>query len=265
MSDNKKKSNLKTYIIFGIIIVVCFFAGLLAGFLSDVAEEAWATINWAETYKGVMLPTVVFFTLLVVAGFAVSLIIFMRNKKATKKAESLDEDDYSDFLDEMENKFEIPLVVEGAIFLSSLLFFGLVMFFDTKMADAGIEYELSTALVIITLFVFVLSLALYLAINHITVEFVKKINPEKRGNIFELNFRKKWVDSMDEAELAKLGQKTFVAYVAGITTAIFMWLICFIGMVSFDTGILPIIVCVVFSLVLFLTASIGKTGKKKEK
>lgn len=60
-------------------------------------------------------------------------------------------------------------------------------------------------------------------IQHLVVEYVKKINPEKKGNALDSNFLGKWYESFDEAEKYIVGQVCYNTYI--VTTKIFSFLL----------------------------------------
>ena len=68
----------------------------------------------------------------------------------------------------------------------------------------------------------------------------KEINPEKKGSVYDLKFRKTWIASCDEAEQLQIYRAAFRAYTAMNYAALGMFLVCFIGMLSWHFGLLPI-------------------------
>lgn len=72
------------------------------------------------------------------------------------------------------------------------------------------------------------------------VNFTKEINPEKKGSVYDLKFRKTWIASCDEAEQLQIYRAAFRAYTAMNYAALGMFLVCFIGMLSWNFGLLPL-------------------------
>lgn len=72
------------------------------------------------------------------------------------------------------------------------------------------------------------------------VNFTKEINPEKKGSVYDLKFQKTWIASCDEAEQLQIYRAAFRAYTAMNYAALGMFLVCFIGMLSWNFGLLPI-------------------------
>ena len=86
--------------------------------------------------------------------------------------------------------------------------------------------------------------------NSFCVKFLKLVNPEKKGSIFETDFNKKWLNSCDEAQKMQVYRAGFVAYNAGIKCCVALWILSLVGMTALDTGVLPVIMTSIFLLVL---------------
>lgn len=146
------------------------------------------------------------------------------------------------------------LSVADFVFLMGFFCFPLVILCGKTMHDAGIE--VSQAGNIIAEGTFILSYALFLTLVSFIVSLEKKINPEKKGNVFDVHFSRKWLGSMDEAELMKTAKASQKAYVAGTRTGILLWVVAFISMLFLRTGILPIICVTTILLVMTITAEL---------
>ena len=72
------------------------------------------------------------------------------------------------------------------------------------------------------------------------VKMVQAAHPEKRGDMNSKNFQKDWMASCDEAEQLQIYRAAFRAYTAMNYAALGMFLVCFIGMLSWHFGLLPI-------------------------
>ena len=72
------------------------------------------------------------------------------------------------------------------------------------------------------------------------VDLERRINPEKRGSVYDMKFQKTWMDSCDEAERAQIGQACYRAYMVGTKVCIFLWVALLILNFVFDFGLLPI-------------------------
>ena len=72
------------------------------------------------------------------------------------------------------------------------------------------------------------------------------MNPEKQGSVYDLNFRKKWWGSFDEAEKFVTYKASYTTMKAISYTCMGLWLFCLIGMIFFDFGVLPLIMVPVY-------------------
>ena len=81
-----------------------------------------------------------------------------------------------------------------------------------------------------------------------TIDLEKKLNPEKKGNIFDSNFSKDWENSCDEAEKAKIYKSGYKAFKVAVISCMAMWIISVFGQLFFNTGLLPCITLTVIWL-----------------
>ena len=81
------------------------------------------------------------------------------------------------------------------------------------------------------------------------VDLTKKLNPEKRGSVYDPKFHDKWLASCDEAERAVIGQCAMKSYQAVTYTCLALWTVFVLGGIYFDWGFLPVIpVCAVWGV-----------------
>lgn len=103
---------------------------------------------------------------------------------------------------------------------------------------------------------FVLAIVSYFAvvigsimIQRRTVDMARRISPEKQGSIYEMKFRKKWLDSCDEAEKIQIGQCAYKAYTAANYACVGLWAVLTISGMFLDTGFLaPLAVCIILAV-----------------
>lgn len=87
--------------------------------------------------------------------------------------------------------------------------------------------------------VFVISYAMMVLLSKLIVDLEKKLNPEKRGSVFDFNFQKEWEASCDEAEKQIMYKAAYQAYHAVNIACMIMWAVSFMGMLVFQAGLLP--------------------------
>lgn len=103
----------------------------------------------------------------------------------------------------------------------------------------GIGFQFLTTGVLWFLLSFVLSLGCCMVLQQKVVDLTRKINPEKQGSIYDMNFQKKWLASCDENEQRQIGQAAFKAFNVVNNTCTILWMILVILTFVFDIGILP--------------------------
>lgn len=80
-----------------------------------------------------------------------------------------------------------------------------------------------------------------------SVDLTKRLYPEKTASVYDTHFRKKWLDSCDEAEKIMIGQCAYKAYIAGNQVCHALAAILAISALVFGTGALPsLAVCAVW-------------------
>lgn len=126
-----------------------------------------------------------------------------------------------------------------------LLFTFLVNVLDFFFLAVGLFYN-GGLLVVAEMLV---SLVLLLLLQQRVVDLVRRMNPEKRGSVYEAKFQKKWLESCDEAEQAQIGRAAFKAYKTANFACIWLWVILLVLSLAFDIGLLaPSVVLVIWAV-----------------
>lgn len=80
-----------------------------------------------------------------------------------------------------------------------------------------------------------------------SVDMTKRLYPEKTASVYDVRFRKKWLDSCDEAEKVIIGQCSYKAYAAANRLCSVLAAVLAVFALLFGTGILPsLAVCLVW-------------------
>lgn len=93
--------------------------------------------------------------------------------------------------------------------------------------------------------VFMVSLVLMTLLQQKVVDLTRRMNPEKEGSVYDTKFRKRWLNSCDEAERAQIGQAAYQAFVVTTTACGVIWVILVMLNVTMGTGLLPVFVVLV--------------------
>lgn len=256
MSEKKKmkKRDIKIYVVFGVIMFACLMVGFLVGRLGSNLQEQIDSIDWVKLATYLYMPSSILFAAIVIVVYGISFVFYTSAKKQYDRLITLDDETFEDGIYDVELILSKSMTVAVGVFMSSFLCFPLVLLCSETVDRAGLD-ALQAGNIIAEL-CFILSLVLYLSLASLVVTLEKKINPEKKGNVFDIHFMKKWLGSMDEAELMKTARASQKAYFAGVVTCMIMWAISLISMLMFHTGLLPILCITVIMIVMVITGEI---------
>ncbi len=134
------------------------------------------------------------------------------------------------------------LCTVAALFLLAAMFAGFV-------GNAGTERMMPAPMFFGGLAGFLADLFAPMIVQQKLVDLTKRLNPEKRGSVYDTKFQKKWYDSCDEAERAVIGRCAFQAYQAMCCTCMALWVVFALGGMFFNWGFLPAMaVCIVWGV-----------------
>lgn len=242
--NKKKKSNVKIYVIFAIIVLASLLGGFFAGRLAAVNKETLAGIDWDSIWRMTAVTLPVVYGVLVVMTFAV---VFGLYGKIRREVSAWDGEDEAK-IDAIERKITVASFIPCII-----VFLGFVLFpVCIYAADRTYGEGKGTALFVVPELIFLVSIVLYCVAEKLVVDEEKKLNPEKDGNIFDVHFRRDWEKSSDEAELIMIAKSSKNGFMAGIKAGIVVWILTFVSMFAFDTGVLPIVAVGAVILVMYL-------------
>ena len=90
--------------------------------------------------------------------------------------------------------------------------------------------------------VFLLSCGFVIFAQQKAVDLTRRMNPEKRGSVYDAKFQKKWLDSCDESERRQIGEASRRAYMVTTRLCLGLWLALVILSMLFDMSLLPVFV-----------------------
>lgn len=248
-----KKKNMKIYITFITLLIVCLFGGYFAGTFAANIQGKVNMIDWNVIAQSMYIPLIVFFIILGIVAYGFCFILLKQAQGKYKTLENASDEIFETEIINVEKKLNITIIVNNILLLISFLLFPLIVLCgETITDDIGIQNGLYAVTIIYTVMI-----VLFTTVYTFIIKLEKKINPEKKGNPFDIHFRKQWLKSMDEAELMKNALGSQKACTAGIKTGIALWVISFVSMLVFHTGILPIICIVVMIGVMIFVQAIN--------
>ena len=256
MKREGKNRSPKNLIVFILTMLVSLVVGFIVGMVIAYAKKNGMDFAGGLSALGNNVSPLVPYVYLVISvvSFVVSLTLYI---KYSRMAVGWD-GETEDIIEEVETKLNVPVGIASIMMIVNIIFFTLHVWFYVFT-----DMECGNLIRILGLVLFFANYAWTIVINHLVVELEKKLNPEKRGEVFENNFSKKWEASCDEAQKKIIYEAGFRAYKAGNMACSAMWLVTFLSMFALDTGLLPVFaVCTIW---LVMTACYIMVSARLEK
>lgn len=259
LTTKKEKSEKKALIIALIFMAIAWTAGFFIGRLAKRAENLEAVKDGLEILKKALITASPYILLFVnVTLILLTLAFFWQAKKLQKEYENNPDDEF--LFDRLEQKLNQPIFTSNLLLISNFFLFS-AMVWVIEFTEYGGNYE--NLFYALTMILFVLAFIIMIIINSAVLQIEKSLNPEKRGSIFDLNFNKVWEASCDEAQKAIMYQAGYMAYKTVNVTCMILWIVAFVSLCSFHTGLLPILcICIIW---LVATMTYMKIAAKLER
>lgn len=150
------------------------------------------------------------------------LILYLRAWGRANRWDGEDEEE----AEAVENLLDWVLLCSSALLVASFFFFAVGVCFELGLME--------------TVLPFILSIALVILLQQKAVDLTKRMNPEKKGSVYDTKFQKKWYASCDEAERAQIGQAAMTAFRAVNGVCLGLWLVLVTLGMAVDLGLLPV-------------------------
>ena len=222
MRDNVKQDNRRALPKYLLTILLFGLLGGVLGFFTGVAGAAGVaeTVGQAlDRVLAVCAPWGIVGSAVVLLGAGWYLYAAAKRRFAAWDGED------EDAMDAAEQQLSWALLLTGLVIILDFFFFAASIIYDRFLQD---------------LILFLAAVVVLVVLQQKIVDLERRINPEKRGSVYDMKFQKTWMDSCDEAERAQIGQACYRAYMAGTKTCIFLWVALLILNFVFDFGLLPI-------------------------
>lgn len=235
-----KKENKKALPKMLLFFAGCFLLGGLIGvgtaFLHDVGMEAVkaALDGFFRSAALFVIPAASVLLMLP------ATILSIGQKKAVAALDPEDEAAYK----KIDGTLSIALTLSSVYMIA--VYFGLAIWLAYALAMSGGE-------MIGMLVEIVIALIWFTVHQQKTVDMVKRMNPEKKGSVYDLKFQKVWMDSCDEREQMIIYKSAYAAYKTMSTALIVLFLAVAIGAIPFGYGPLPAALVLVIWLVQLLS------------
>lgn len=244
--DTKKKTDKQIFRRWILIMILAFVGGGVGGFFATPVAEWLKNVVEQIQINEEVVAYVVFagFLLFNLGGIGVTYFFYRKSKNMLSQWDGEDEDK----IDEIEKKLDFSIIPISITMVCNQFFFVAAFYvaFNLLKKDA-INYALLVLLIIV---LFLGASFVFVALQKKVVDLEKQLNPEKKGNFFDKNFSKEWMASCDEAQQLIIYKSSFEAYKAVGSACQILWLLAFVGAVSFNTGLLPVFCVTVIMLVM---------------
>lgn len=239
-NDEIRNANRKALPKFLLIVLCGGLAGGVIGYsaASNGIDMLADNIRQAGGYFGMNIAP-----WLLVAAAVITLIVCvpMYHKAAVKLKDWDGEDEQvSDFIEKRVSY--IIWITTAALILA--------FFLITASYSGGplmFEEKRTVVMYIVSIAAFVAIIVEVLVLQQKCVDITKKMNPEKTASIYDMKFRKKWVDSCDEAEKIMMGKCAFKAYTATNISCAVLAAVFAVSSLLFSAGLMAsFAVCLVW-------------------
>lgn len=226
-----QKSKKKIMITFVLLVVgggvLGFCLSLLMGMLQDGNY-----VNLKPLWNALAVATPFLFGGLHLICCVIALALVHSAKKESRRWDGEDETE----VDTAERKLEWAIGLANVMMVVNAFLFA-AMIQVTEHTVFGERYGI--ILPLIALGIFVLGYVWIIAVTNMSVKLEQKLNPEKRGNIFDLRFKKDWLESCDELEKQKIHECGYRAFQTGNTVCTILWVVAVFCQLWAGAGLLP--------------------------
>ena len=145
------------------------------------------------------------------------------------------EDD--DVMDRADEKLNWALLITAAQIVLDMFFFAVAQSAHNMTA-------------LWSVLLFIVSIFLLVFAQQKIVDLTRKMNPEKKGSVYDTKFKKKWFESCDEAEQKQIGQAAYKAFNVVSAACPILWGGLLLLSYAFNFSLLmpTFIVCVIWLL-----------------
>lgn len=246
----KQKTDKQIAIKFVVILIFACVIGFVGGFGCVILADKFDG-NVFNSFKEIMkiLMPIIF----VGSNIVVHIFCFAKYTKGKKLADNWDGWN-EEVIDKAEEALGVAIIPENILLVCNFFMYGATLYF----ADFTIEGGLGNLVVaVIGIITFIIGLFFSTFLQKLVVEAEKKINPEKRGNVLDMEFTKEWMSSCDEAQKKLIHEAGFKAYQAASAVCMVMSVVSTMGLMTFGTGLFPLVCVSIIWIALVVSYSVA--------
>ena len=228
---NEKSENRKALPKFTLSLLGSLLVGGVIGFAIGLSRAMGLDTAALAEGLGAILAAVTPWGIPVTSALTLGGCFFLYRSAARKFAawDGGDEDETSESID--------------AALSWVLLFSAVQLLFNLFFLSAFCVYWMDRDIRALSLVgVFLLSCGLVVFAQQKTIDLERKMNPEKRGSVYDSKFQKKWLDSCDESERLQIGEASYRAYMVTTRVCLGLWMVLTVLGMVFEIGMLPVTV-----------------------
>ena len=248
-----KNGTARKVVIFLAIMLASMVGGFILGAAISYSKKNGVDYEGIVSYISALSMKVLpwFYVGLSVVSALTAFIIFIVFNRRAAAWDGEDEEE----IERIEAGLGNPIAIANSMMIFNMLLFSMHVW-NTLCADT----DSSAGNKMLGTIIFLINYAWIVVVSRLTVELEKKLNPEKKGDVLETNFSRKWEESCDEAQKMIIYEAGYRAYRAGMKACTFIWLVTFISMFMFNTGLMPVFtVCIIwFIMMICYTVQSGK-------
>lgn len=249
-AEEKNKNDDKKYFKpFIIMLIFSIIVGAFLGKMTKIVDEHTETVKKIMENMNVIAAYAIP-TLFLVLNIVMTIIIFGTINRQYRRINEWDGED-EDVLDDIENKLNSPVILSSVTLIAGMFLFAAHIHYFVKCELPKLHENILFATILLD---FVTCFIIVLAAQKKIVNMLKTINPEKKGSVFDSNFRRKWEESSDEWQQLIQYKAGYKAFVVSCTTCMVLWVVGIICDFAFHTGLLPIAFVMLIWLVQVVTA-----------
>ena len=199
MTKQEKKGK-GVYLKFALIMLVCMVGGGIFGYAaaSEIANLPWL----GKQFNGLLRELGLWWYAPGYGMLILANLYYLQGKKLLPAAEAEDE-----AFETVDRKLSLSMLFAGAatpwmLIAPSMSFTA----FGGEENISSLRYLLASVGLMIVYMIWLV------ALQARTIGAIKRIYPEKRGNVFDTKFQKDWYQSCDEAERQQIGQCSYQAF-----------------------------------------------------
>lgn len=225
MKDKVSRDNRKALPKFLVMILAAALVGGAVGFFSAMASDSFSGEALQARVEAALTALVPWGLPVCMAVLLIPAFVLLGKARAQFAAWDGEDEDVGFAL---EDRLNVVMLLSVLAMIAGFFFLSVGMLY----AWESLRLLANTAF-------FVVDMVAIMLLQQKIVDLTRRMNPEKEGSVYDRKFKKKWLESCDEAERAQIGQASYQAFQTTSGVCMIVWLVLLLGSLFYPTGILP--------------------------